>query len=145
MVVVALVAYIVTILLIISFIKNMYTKLRIFVGTLSVFVLPFLASAQAEPGSQVTGLITVFGEWVNTLIPIALALGLLFFLYAIVKFLLSAGDEEKRKDAKSMMIWGVIALFVMVSVWGLVGFIGNTFGVSQGGGIGAPEVPAFQQ
>ena len=39
------------------------------------------------------------------------------------------------------MIYGVIALFVMVSVWGLVGLIGNTFGIQQGGGAIIPSIP----
>ena len=38
------------------------------------------------------------------------------------------------------MIWGVIALFVMVSVWGLVGFIGNAIGVTPGAA-GTPTIP----
>jgi hypothetical protein len=39
--------------------------------------------------------------------------------------------EEKRKAGKSFMIWGLIALFVMVSIWGLVGVLSNTFGINK--------------
>jgi len=39
------------------------------------------------------------------------------------------------------MIWGLVALFVMVSVWGLVRFIGDAVGVDQGGDIEVPTVP----
>ncbi len=30
------------------------------------------------------------------------------------------------------MIWGIVALFVMVAVWGLVAFIGNALGITPG-------------
>jgi hypothetical protein len=39
------------------------------------------------------------------------------------------------------MIWGIVALFVMVSVWGLVRFIGNAFNIEQGGSANVPTVP----
>ncbi len=39
------------------------------------------------------------------------------------------------------MIAGIIALFVMAAVWGLVGVLANTFGVQTGGAATPPEVP----
>ncbi len=42
---------------------------------------------------------------------------------------LSAYDKEQ---AKKTMLWGVVAIFVMASVWGLVSFIGSSFGIGPG-------------
>ena len=39
-----------------------------------------------------------------------------------------------------MMIWGISALFVIVSIWGLVGILQGTFGVSGGGTTAIPGV-----
>jgi hypothetical protein len=58
-----------------------------------------------------------------------------------VKFIFAQGSEEAKADAKKIMLWGIVALFVMVSVWGLVRFIGNAFEVEQGGTIDIPTVP----
>ena len=52
-----------------------------------------------------------------------------------------AGDEKGREEGKSRMIWGIIGLFVIVSMWGLVRFVGETLGVDPGGDI---EVPQFK-
>ena len=39
-----------------------------------------------------------------------------------------AQEEAKRTQGRSHMIWGVIALAVMLGVWGLVGIVTRTFG-----------------
>ncbi len=45
--------------------------------------------------------------------------------------LINAGDETARTEARNIMIWGIIALFVMVSVWGLVNVLDDTFGLDD--------------
>jgi len=65
-------------------------------------------------------------------VPLIVSLAVVYFLFGIVKYLLSAGDETKRKESIKVITFGLIALFVMVSVWGLVSLITNTFGVSVG-------------
>jgi hypothetical protein len=44
-------------------------------------------------------------------------------------------SEDKREDAKKTIYYGVIGLFVMVSVWGLVHILDNTFQLSGQGPI----------
>lgn len=53
------------------------------------------------------------------------------FLLAIINFLWRrrSGDEKGINDAKSMLGWSVIALFVMVSIWGLVSFLQGALGI----------------
>lgn len=63
----------------------------------------------------------------NPLVGILLALALIYFLWGVVKYTQSVGDETKRKEGVTMMTYGIIALFVMVSVWGLVTVLKNTF------------------
>lgn len=66
----------------------------------------------------------------NSVIPFIFALAVLMFLWGAVNFLiLHADDEEKRAQGRMFMIWGIIALVVMISVWGLVKIVGSTFGV----------------
>ena len=98
----------------------------------SLFVLPILALAQttaAPIDNNIGDIIDIVGDWVTALIPILIALGLLFFLWNLVKFMFAGADEEKRKESRGMMVYGIIFLFVMVSVWGLVGFLGDILGI----------------
>ncbi|MCR4275036.1 MAG: pilin [Candidatus Campbellbacteria bacterium] len=79
---------------------------------------------------SVGSVITSLGVWVGWLIPIIASLALLVFMWGIVKYLTSAGDADKAKEGKSIMIYGVIALFVLFSVVGLVAFIRSSLGLS---------------
>ena len=65
----------------------------------------------------------------DVLIPIAFTLALLFFFWGVAMYIRSEGTG--KEEGKKIMIWGVVALFVMSSIWGLVSFIrgellGNT-------------------
>jgi hypothetical protein len=66
---------------------------------------------------------------VGYIIPFLFTLATAAFIWGIIQFFLNPENEEGRSKGKSFMLWGLIALFVMVSMWGLVGVIGNTFGV----------------
>ena len=58
---------------------------------------------------------------------ILIALAVVFFLYGILKYIGSGDDEESRGKSKNVMIYGIIGLFVMVSFWGIVNILINTF------------------
>lgn len=76
------------------------------------------------------GLWNLFGivmEILNKVVILLIALAVIFFLYGIVKFIKSADEEEGREKGKNIMFYGVIGLFVMVSVWGIVNILINTF------------------
>ena len=62
------------------------------------------------------------------LIPLLIAVAVLVFFWGIIKYIGSQGNDDSRKEARHLMVWGIIALFVMVSVWGLVGLLSTTLG-----------------
>lgn len=66
---------------------------------------------------------------VNPLIYFLFAIALLYFLYGVLVFILNADDESKRDIGKKHMLWGIIGLFIMVSVYGILGLIIGTVGV----------------
>jgi hypothetical protein len=61
------------------------------------------------------------------IIPLLISIGLIIFLAGVVKFVSAGDNEEKRQGGRQMMIFGIIALFVMVGVWGFVNILSNTF------------------
>ncbi len=88
-------------------------------------------------------LITQIGNIVETATPIVAGLALLFFFWGLATFILAAGNEEAKERGRRIMIWGVVALFVMVTVWGLTTFLGNIFGIRQSQISETPYVPGF--
>ena len=55
------------------------------------------------------------------------AFALLGFLWGLSKLILNADNEQKRAEGKQILLWGIIALFAMVSIWGLLRVLENTF------------------
>ena len=67
----------------------------------------------------------------DSVIPFIFAIAVVMFVWGAVKFfIINADEEKKRQEGKQFMIWGIIALAVMLSVWGLVGILGTTFGLN---------------
>ena len=101
---------------------------------------PSFAFAQSRLGN-IEDIIQSISSIVALALPIVVALGLLAFFWGLVKFIFAAGDEAAKDEGKRIMLWGIIALFVMVSVWGIVNFIGESFNIQQGEDIVVPTVP----
>ena len=66
---------------------------------------------------------------INSVVPLLFSLAVVGFIWGVIQYFLFPDNEEKRKKGKSYMIWGLIALFVMISMWGLVGVLTKTFGI----------------
>jgi hypothetical protein len=102
--------------------------------------VPLLASAQTA-ASTVSGLgtvITSIRTVLNMLIPVLIALAVVYFFWGLVTYIRASGDEKARAAGKSQMLWGIIAIAVMVSIFGLVAWLQNTLGI-QGGTV--PVIP----
>lgn len=91
-------------------------------------------------GNLIAGLLSIAKKTLDTIIPIIIVLGVIYFIWAVIQYV-TVKDEEERGKARSHMIMGLIALFVIVSIWGLIGFIATTTGVGQGGNVPLPNVP----
>lgn len=105
------------------------------------FAVPLLVSAQtALTGIQpiLTTIATIF----RSLIPLIFALAIIYFFWGVAKYVLAAGDPKAAADGKSIMIYGIIALAVMASVYGLINFLQTSIlGVGGSGSITLPIVP----
>jgi hypothetical protein len=67
----------------------------------------------------------------RALVPLVFALALLTFVWGVVKYVIAAKDSNEREEGRMFMIYGIIALFVMISVWGLVAVLSNTFQIGS--------------
>lgn len=95
---------------------------------------PFLAMA-----ADVNSLIKTIMDILNVVVPLLIAVAVVVFLWGVVQYITAAGDEEKRKSGRQTMIWGIVGLFVMVAVWGLVNILISTFGLDTS----VPVVPGL--
>ena len=76
----------------------------------------------------------------NVLVPLIFAIAFIVFLYGIAKaYIFSHGDPEEVSKGHKLVLWGIIAFVIMISIWGLVNVVANTFGL---GGYYAPDLPS---
>ncbi len=66
---------------------------------------------------------------IKSVVPFLFSLAVVGFIWGIIQYFLNPENEEKRKKGKSFMIWGLITLFVMISMWGIVNLFSNTLGI----------------
>jgi hypothetical protein len=68
----------------------------------------------------------------DILVPLLFGVAFIVFLYGVAKtYIFSLGDEGEVKKGHSLILWGVIGFVVMISLWGLVNIVANTFGLQN--------------
>jgi phosphotransferase system glucose/maltose/N-acetylglucosamine-specific IIC component len=68
---------------------------------------------------------------VNPLVIFLSALAIMLFLWGLLQFMANAGGEEGSEMGKRHMVNGLIGLFIMISVYGIMRVITNTFGFKK--------------
>src|SRR3989344_4926249 len=84
-------------------------------------------AAVAEP-KNLTEIINLFTGIGLEIIPFLGAVAFLVFVWGVARFIRSAGSEKEIKDSKNLITWGIIGLFVLVAIWGIVAFMQGEFG-----------------
>ncbi|MCX6713878.1 MAG: hypothetical protein NTV48_02120 [Candidatus Vogelbacteria bacterium] len=90
--------------------------------------LVFLPLVSFGAGATLKDLIEGIGKSIFApLIPVLIGIALIFFFYGLIQYLQAGMGEKQVEEAKKLMFWGIITLFVMISVWGLAGILKDTF------------------
>ena len=72
----------------------------------------------------------VNGLILNPLIKLLFALALAFFFYGVLEFIMNLDKDEAKTVGKTHMLWGIIGMTIMFSVWGLMNLVLDTFGIT---------------
>lgn len=113
--------------------KNTFAKFGVAIGSI---LLPAVAFAQ---GTTIESLLIRFRGIINIAIPLLVAVAIAYFIFSIIKYV-GAKDEEAQAAGRKMMLNAIIALFVVLSLWGLVKFIQNSLGIT-GGQVNSTDLP----
>ena len=95
-------------------------------------------------GGTLFGLLCRIGQLLNAIVPVLIALAVVYFVWGVVQFMISQ-DEEAKTRGKNKIIYGIIGLAVIIGLWGLVNLLGNTFGLNNSGNVELPTVPIVNQ
>lgn len=75
-----------------------------------------------------TTLINIFIDIFKTLLPFLAALAFFVFLIGVARYIKSSGSEKDTKDSKNLLIWGIVGMFILVTIWGIISFIKSELG-----------------
>lgn len=70
----------------------------------------------------------VISEIFSPLYKLAVGIAILYFLYGVFKFVVDMNDPEKKNFGKSHLLWGLIGLFIILSLGGIIKFFNDIFG-----------------
>lgn len=85
------------------------------------------------------GIISIFASILGALIPVVLALEVLFFFWTVAVLILRSGSEDMG-ELKTKLLWGAIAIFVTVSVWGIINFASYVLDTRRGAVCSPPQI-----
>jgi len=88
-----------------------------------IALFPFVASAQtACAGAGISKLICQAQQILGSIVPILITLGVVYFIWGVIKYVIAGGEEDKKKG-REIMIYGLIGLTVIIGLWGIVNMV----------------------
>lgn len=118
-------------------------KILSFLATFSPAIV--FAQADVPVARTIDGLLNWVIYIAGRALPLLILAALVLFLFGIVKrFFLGGKESADRAEAGKYILWGVVALFVMVSVWGLVNLLRGSFNLDNSNIPIAPAIPVQQ-
>jgi hypothetical protein len=74
-------------------------------------------------------ILVLASRFLNGVIGLFITLAIVIFFWGLIKYLVEVG--EQKSEGLKIMFYGVIAIFVMVSLWGIIRVLQSTFGVQN--------------
>ena len=128
-----------------------FQKLFAGIALAAVLLLPVVSYAEPciSPGNPVNcppaattdfkSLVNKIIENINYLMVLVVGLAVFVFTWGIFKYFVAGANEKKVEEARNVLIYGLLGIFIMLSVWGLVTILINTFGFTAT----QPPIPRF--
>jgi hypothetical protein len=90
----------------------------------AVIAMPALASA-----ASLFDTLSLANTFLNALIGLFITLAIVVFFWGLISYLFKQGED--KSEGLKIMFYGVITIFVMVSIWGIIRLLQNTFKVTS--------------
>lgn len=92
--------------------------------------LPAVAEAAPPPipASVLTFVGKISTEILNPLIAIMFAVASVYFFYGVAHYIWNPDNEEARESGRKSMLWGLVGMFIMVAVFGIMKFLISSVG-----------------
>jgi hypothetical protein len=114
-------------------------------GSANTSGVPGTSVANNPNFGGVLGLLNLAQTIVARMVPLLIGVALLAFFWFLIEFIWKGKDSpDKQKEGKMGMAYSLLAIFVMVSVWGIITFMGQIVGIKPGGTMPGYKNPGEQ-
>ncbi len=100
-------------------------------------LLPYVAAAQSsvvqsvtqqatsfpQTSMNLTSFVALFYRYVNATTPVLASLAVACFFYGLVRYIYYAGDAKGHEFGRQAIIWGLVGMFIIFSLWGILQFL----------------------
>ena len=121
----------------VSWLLVICTMLKRIILTIFIFIAPLSSSAQVLRDLDGDGRVTtkdffLFAAKILTdaVIPLLVTVALIVFIVGIIQYMAGAADQTQREKGKKFILWGIIGLFVIIAIWGILKILTGTFDVN---------------
>jgi len=118
----------------------MFKIMKFFIATLISYLIPAITFAdqfdllptnEKLAGTEKTfaGLVYSAGGFFQTVLVTIIGLSFFVLLWGLLRNMLRVGSDEGKKASKAILLWGVIGLFVSLTIFGILNVILRTVGL----------------
>lgn len=93
-------------------------------AVIAAIMAPATAFAQYQI-TDISSLTTKFTSIETTVVSVLISLAVIFIVWHAVKFIMTNAPDKRQEEGKSIL-WGIVGLFIILSIWGLVAILGNS-------------------
>lgn|SRR3989338_4903009 len=79
---------------------------------------------------------------INPAILVIFAAGFFLFVWGLVQFIMNLDKGGEHEEGKKHMLWGIVGMFIMASVYGIIALLDNTFDLDAFSG--TPDMSRLQ-
>lgn len=104
----------------------------------SALAFPLLAFAQVPDSPIVTSgsknlsyIIDLIIGYLNQGLILLIGVAVVMFVFYVIKYFMRPADGAERAEAGQYVMYSIIGFFVIVSFWGLVAILKNTFNLDS--------------
>ena len=90
--------------------------------------------------APLAALLGAIASIVGALVPILVTLALAVFFWGLVRYLWGEKGVLNHEEGKKLMQWGLVTLFVMVSVWGIIDLAQTALNLDKNAQGKAPQI-----
>jgi hypothetical protein len=82
----------------------------------------------------------IFQTIVGGLVPIVTTLAIVYFIWGVIEYITASGDAEKEKEGRGRIIYGLLGVLVIFSLYGIINLLQSTFSITGSNALTVPTL-----